>query len=257
MLLAVDVGNTQTTLGVFEKDQLLHTWRYSTNIDETGDELAVTISGLLSLASLNLSSLSGLVVSSVVPHCTQALVELANNHLNFEPLILKPGVKTGLPILYDNPQEVGADRIANAVGAKELFGPPAIVVDFGTATTFDVLSPEGEYLGGAIAPGVETAAEALFSRAARLSRVELSVPSQVVGRNTQNSLQSGILLGFASLVDGLVKKIKDETGFKSKAIATGGLAGLMKPLCLSLDFLEPDLTLWGLKFIWEKNLERK
>ncbi len=253
MLLAVDVGNTQTTLGVFQEDKLVHTWRYSTNREETGDELAVTINGLLSLADLSLSAIDGLVVSSVVPHCTLALLELSKSHFSFAPLIVKPGIKTGLSILYENPQEVGADRIANAVGAKELFGPPALVVDFGTATTFDVLSPQGEYLGGAIAPGLETAAEALFTRAARLSRVELSPPPQVVGRNTQNSLQSGILFGFAALVDGLVRKIQKETGFESQVIATGGLASLMKPLCQTLEHLEPDLTLWGLKFIWEKN----
>ncbi len=254
MLLAIDVGNTQTTLGVFDSDNLVHTWRYSTNKDETGDELAVTIQGLLSLADLSLSFINGLVVSSVVPHCTQALVELAQNHLSFEPLIVKPGIKTGLSILYENPLEVGADRIANAVGAKELFGAPAIVVDFGTATTFDVLSPAGEYLGGAIAPGVEVAAEALFSRAARLSRVELSVPPRVVGRNTQHSLQSGILYGFAGLVDTMVMKIQHENGFESKVIGTGGLVSLMKPLCKTIKYVEPDLTLWGLKFIWARNI---
>lgn len=253
MLLAIDVGNTQTTLGVFKDNELINTWRYSTNKDETGDELAVTIKGLLSLADLNLSSIKGLVVSSVVPHCTQALQDLSRNHFTFEPLIIKPGVKTGLSILYENPVEVGADRIANAVGAKELFGAPAIVVDFGTATTFDVLSPQGEYLGGAIAPGLETAAEALFTRAARLSRVELLPPLRVVGRNTQQSLQSGILFGFAGMVDSLVRKIQKENGYESKVIATGGLAGLIKPLCETLGYLEPDLTLWGLKFIWEKN----
>ncbi len=253
MLLAIDVGNTQTTLGIFDGDNLAHTWRYSTNKDETGDELAVTIQGLLSLASLSFSLIDGLVVSSVVPNCTQALIELAKNHLTFEPLIVKPGVKTGLSIIYENPLEVGADRIANAVGAKELFGAPAIVVDFGTATTFDVLSPAGEYLGGAIAPGVEVAAEALFTRAARLSQIELTAPPKVVGRNTQHSLQSGILHGFAALVDGMVKKIQQENGFESKVIGTGGLVFLMKPLCQTIQWVEPDLTLWGLKFIWSKN----
>lgn len=253
MLLAIDVGNTQTTLGVFEGDKLFRTWRYSTNKDETGDELAVTIQGLLSLANLSLSSIDGLVVSSVVPHCTQALIEMAKCHFSFEPLVVKPGIKTGLSILYENPLEVGADRIANAVGAKELFGAPAIVVDFGTATTFDVLSPAGEYIGGAIAPGVELAAEALFTRAARLSRIDLSVPPKAIGRNTQHSLQSGILLGFAGLVDSLVKKIQQENGFESKVIGTGGLVLLMKPLCETIQLVEPDLTLWGLKFIWGKN----
>lgn len=253
MLLAIDVGNTQTTIGVFKEDGLVHQWRISTNRDETADELAVTISNLFELESLALHDISATIVSSVVPHCTAALVEMARKHLKSKLLVVGPRIKTGMPILYDNPHEVGADRIVNSVAAFKKYGGPVIVVDFGTATTFDVVSAEGEYLGGVITPGLEISAEALFTAAAKLSRVDLVKPAAVIGKNTAASIQSGLIFGFVGLVDTIVEKIKKEIEQEPKVVATGGLASLIAPECRTVSEVDDLLTLHGLKMIYEMN----
>lgn len=253
MLLAIDVGNTQTVIGVFDGNNLKAHFRISTNKEETGDELAVTLTNLLSLEALSLSDIKALVVSSVVPHCTASLEEMADKVLGLEPLLVGPGTKTGMPILYDNPHEVGADRIANAVAAYELYSGPVIVIDFGTATTFDAVSKKGEYLGGAIAPGIEISAEALFEVAAKLSKVDLEAPQSVIGKNTRSSMQAGIILGHAGLVDSIIRRMKDEMKNDAKVVATGGLAELIAPNCQTNLEVNPLLTLVGLKKIYDRN----
>ncbi len=253
MLLAIDVGNTQTSFGLFRGEELLKHWRISTNKEETGDELAVVIGNLLSTVNLNFNMVSGMVISSVVPHCTQALQDMAKEYFFFTPILVQPGVKTGVSILYENPKEVGADRIANAVAARELVGTPAVVVDFGTATTFDVISAEGDYLGGAIAPGLETAAESLFQKAAQLSWMAWGKPTSVIGRSTGASLQAGFLFGFAGLVDSLVSRVEEELKTTVEAVATGGLAYLVIPFCRKVSRYEPNLTLVGLRLIYQLN----
>lgn len=253
MLLVIDVGNTQTNFGVFKGDKLIVSWRISTNAEETADELAVTLSELFSLKDLSFSEVEGVAISSVVPHCTAALTEMCDKFFELEPLIVGPGVKTGISILYDNPHEVGPDRIVNALAAYELYGGPVIVVDFGTATTFDAISKKGEYLGGAIAPGIEISTNALFDHAARLSRVDLVKPSKVIGKNTQESLQAGIIFGFAGQVDEIVRKMDEELKAKAEVVATGGLAPFIAPECATVDKIDIDLTLIGLHKVWERN----
>ncbi|HDP70317.1 MAG TPA: type III pantothenate kinase [Actinobacteria bacterium] len=253
MLLAVDVGNTQTVFGVFDGDELNCNWRISTNKEETADELTVTIANLLNLHGLKLKDIDAIIISSVVPHCTASLNEMAKSIFKLEAIIVGPGTKTGIPILYDNPHEVGADRIVNAVAAYEFYGGPVIVVDFGTATTFDAISSKGEYLGGAIAPGIEISAEALFGMAAKLSRVDLKVPSKTIGKNTTESLQSGIMFGVVGQVDKIVTSIKNELKGSPTVVATGGLASLIAGECKIIDEVSSDLTLLGLKKIYEIN----
>lgn len=253
MLLAIDVGNTQTAIGVFKTDDLVFHWRVSTNKEETADELSVVLSNLLSLKNLTLQNISSAIVASVVPHCTASLIEMAEKNLKTKLMVVGPGLKTGMPILYDNPHEVGADRIVNAVAAFKNYGGPAIVVDFGTATTFDVISAEGAYLGGAIAPGLEIAAEALFNIAAKLSRVDLRKPAHVIGKNTETSVQSGLIYGFAGLVDTIVTKMSGELEEAPRVIATGGLAPLLSPVCATVNEVDELLTLSGLKIVYEMN----
>ncbi len=254
MLLAVDVGNTQTSFGIFEKDELRESWRISTNKDETADELGADLFSLFGLKKMKIEDIDAMIISSVVPHSTASLIEMGRRLLSLEPLVVGPGLKTGVTILYDNPHEIGADRIVNAVAAYKKYGGPVIVVDFGTATTFDAISEKGEYLGGAISPGIETSAEALFSMAARLSRVDLRVPERAVGKNTTESLQSGILYGAAGGVDKIVRMIQKELGHGTKVVATGGLAVLASKICDTIDELDPDLTLFGLKILYDKNI---
>ncbi|MDI6891444.1 MAG: type III pantothenate kinase [Actinomycetota bacterium] len=254
MLLAIDVGNTQTCIGLFEGENLYCHWRISTNKEETADEVTVTLADLLALEGLNLPSMTAVIISSVVPHCTASLEEMARRNLKIEPMIVGPGVKTGMPILYDNPHEVGADRIVNAVAAYELYGGPVIVVDFGTATTFDAISEKGEYLGGVITPGVEISAEALFETAAKLSRVDLVKPPSVIGKNTGASIQAGVILGTAGQVDSLVGMIQTEMGGECFVVATGGLAELIAPECKTIHKVDPLLTLTGLKKVYDKNI---
>ncbi|HEX6261932.1 MAG TPA: type III pantothenate kinase [Actinomycetota bacterium] len=253
MLLAVDVGNTETVLGVFNDRELTRHWRISTVADRTADELALMFGGLLEHQDLSFDrNVTAVVVASVVPSATSALREMVRRYFGFRPLIVEPGVKTGIPVLTDNPKEVGADRVLNAVAAVELHGSPAVIVDFGTATTFDAVSEKGEYVGGVIAPGVQISAAALYEHTARLPRVELVAPSSVIGKSTVESVQSGIMYGYASMVDGVVERIAKELG-EPTVIATGGLAPVMIEECRSIDHHEPWLTLQGLRIVFERN----
>lgn len=258
MILAVDVGNSETLIGVFSDEKLIAHWRLPTHESATADELTITLAELVSLAGLKLGGFKGVVLASVVPSLTKAWREMSRASLDNEAVVVEYGVAIGLPIRYEHPQEVGADRIANALAASRLHGNPVIVVDFGTATTFDVVSPEGEYVGGAIAPGLQISAEALFKEAARLAEVELSAPSSVIGTNTRASLQAGILFGKAAMVDGLIRRIKVELEIVSndpapepRVVATGGLADLVVPLCDTPMEVSPFLTLRGLHMIFK------
>ena len=253
MILAVDVGNTQTVLGLIVDDELDGHWRVSTDASLTADELRVKIGGLLSAEGRSWADVEHLIVSSVVPNLTLAYEEVAQRTTGQPPMVVGPGLKTGIAIRYDNPHEVGADRIVNGVAAYRLYGGPVIIVDFGTATTIDVISSDGAYLGGAIAPGVETSAEALFSRAARLSSVDLEPPDRVIGRNTRESVQAGLILGEAARIDGLVRRAWAELGGETRVVATGGLSTLMAPLCETVGEVDPDLTLRGLAMIHALN----
>jgi type III pantothenate kinase len=257
MLLAVDVGNTQTQLGVFRGEKLVHEWRASTDQSRTADELALMFGQFLTLADLSFSSeITGVVLASVVPRSAQEMREMTESYFGFSPVVVEPGVKTGLAILTDNPREVGADRIANAVAARDLFpGEPVVVVDFGTAITVDAVSAKGEYLGGAIAPGVDTAASALFSSTAQIARVQLVAPEVAIGKTTVTSVQSGIVFGTAGLVDGLVRRVVAEVGGSARIVATGGLAPTVVEHCETIESVEPLLTLNGLRLIYERNTE--
>lgn len=272
MLLALDVGNTQTVIGAFdlleedsvktrhrsgELDGLRHHWRVSTDVDRTADEHFLLFEQLLSLIDVSListerKSITGIALCSSVPSITAAIREMASLYVDIPLVVVEPGVRTGLSILYDNPKEVGADRIANAVAAIDLYDGPLIVVDLGTATTFDAISANKEYFGGAIAPGIEVAMDALFSRAAALRRVELVVPRNVIGRSTVESMQSGAIYGNAAMVDGMCDRIQKEIG-KSTIIATGGLAELVAPHSSAIQYLEPWLTLHGLRLVFSRN----
>ncbi|MDQ3354406.1 MAG: type III pantothenate kinase [Actinomycetota bacterium] len=261
MLLAVDVGNTETVVGLFEPTpgaaaghDLLDHWRLSSEATRTSDELALVLGQLLALRDLRLSpDVTGMAVCSGVPRLTAALREMCTRHLGWPPVVIGPGTRTGIPIRYENPREVGADRIANAVGALDRFAPPLIVVDFGTATTLDAISPAGEYLGGAIVPGVEIALEALYERAALLRRVELvEAPRQVIGSNTEAAIRSGTLHGTAAMVDGMVARMEEELG-PSTVVATGGLSNVVAPLARSVQHQDPWLTMHGLRVVFERN----
>ncbi|MBZ5640719.1 MAG: type III pantothenate kinase [Acidobacteriia bacterium] len=253
MLLAIDVGNTHTVLGLFEADELRAHWRVATRKDATPDETGVLLRALFDGAGIDPGAVTGMIVSSVVPDLNEVLAKAGARHFRCDPLFVEPGVKTGLPILYENPHEVGADRIVNAVAAVARYGAPVIVLDFGTATTLDVVGPKGEYLGGVIAPGLGISAEALFARAARLSRVPLRRPRRVIGANTEESVQSGLFHGYAALVEGLVRRVRAELGIEAKVVATGGLARVFEGEMPFLDAVDPGLTLEGLRMIWEKN----
>jgi type III pantothenate kinase len=255
MLLAVDVGNTQTHLGVFKGDELIHEWRASTDATRSADELALMFGQFLSLAGLSFSSqITGVSVCSVVPRATQEMREMVQRYFGFPALMVGPGVKTGIAVLTDNPREVGADRIANAVAAHSLFkAEPTVIVDFGTAITVDAVTEKGEFLGGAIAPGVETAASALFSSTAQIKRVELIAPPSPIGKTTVNAVQAGLILGTAGLVDGLVGSVMKEMGGDARVVATGGLAEAVIEHCPRIERFEPTLTLLGLRLIFDRN----
>jgi type III pantothenate kinase len=266
VLLAIDVGNTQTVVGLYgieegsgpgagtgaERDLLDH-WRIATNDERTSDELALLVQEFLGFHGFSFDEdIDGVAVCSSVPRLTAAFREMTARYFGFSAIVIEPGVKTGMPILYDNPKEVGADRIADAVAAFDLYGGPTIVVDFGTATTLEAISAKGEYLGGAIVPGIEISLDALFGRAAALRRVELVEPRSVIGKSTVESIQSGAVYGFAAQVDGICARFEREIG-EATVVATGGLAGLIAPLSSSIQHHEPWLTLHGLRLIFEKN----
>lgn len=254
MLLAIDVGNTNIVLGLFDGSRLVHQFRLESSRGRTADEYAVVVRELLSMRDVAPSDVTGAIVASVVPRLTEPMLDLVRRAFGFEALVVGPGIKTGMSILYENPREVGADRIVNAVAAYERFHGGLIVVDFGTATTFDCVTPRGEYMGGVIAPGVQISADALFSHAAKLPRVEIQRPAKVVGRSTQHSMQSGIVYGYVGLVDGLVDRIIEETAFPSCAVvATGGLARLIGPLSRTIQDVDDDLTLDGLRILYGRN----
>ena len=253
MLLAIDVGNTQTVIGAYRGEELVHHWRTSTNTKITGDELALYYQGFLLIKGLTFPDFDGVIISSVVPSATMALLHMVRDIWGFEPLVVGQNVRIDMPLLIDNPGELGADRIVNAVAAFERYGGPSIVVDFGTATTFDAISARGEYLGGAIAPGIEISSIALFNAAARLPRVELKRPEGPIGRNSVASMQSGIVFGFAGQVERLVEMMKAELGEGTKIIATGGLAEVVVGECRCIDVHDPLLTLHGLWLLYRSN----
>lgn len=253
MLLGIDVGNTQTVIGVFLEGDLKEHWRVSTERERTADEIALTLGGFLAFVGRSLQQVDGLIISSVVPEMTRALVHMAEDILKLEPLVVDSDTDTGVPVLYEDPKQVGADRLVNAVAAIHKYGAPCVVVDFGTATTWDAIDREGRYVGGTIAPGVEISAGALFRQAARLARVELVAPDRAIGRNTVESVQSGIINGTAGQVDRLVELFREQLGDDAKAIATGGLAEVVVGRCRTIEVLDPLLTLEGLKLIFERN----
>lgn len=252
MLLTIDVGNTNTVLGMFNGDDLRQSWRIKTDARTTADEMALTFRGLLAEAD----EVSGIALCSTVPAVLREMRGMLDRYYGDVPtVIVEPGTKTGVPVLTDNPKEVGADRIVNTIAAHHLYGGPCIVVDFGTSTNLDVVSAKGEFLGGALAPGIEISLDALASRAAQLRKVELVAPRSVVGKNTVEALQSGALYGFAGQVDGLVDRIVEEIGDVTAVIATGGLAPIVVPESQTITHHDPDLTLIGLRLVFEKNVD--
>lgn len=253
MLLCIDAGNTQTVIGLFNNTELADHWRIASVADRTADELALMIQQFLGFHGFSFESqISGVAISSGVPRVTTELREMCERYFGFPALVLEPGVRTGMPILYDNPKEVGADRIANAVAAYDQYGGPSIVVDFGTANTIEAISAEGEYLGGAIFPGIEISMDALFERAAALRRVELVEPRNVIGKSTVESIQSGAVYGYSGQVDALVERFQKELG-DCTVVATGGLAEPILPHSHTIQHYEPWLTLQGLRIIFERN----
>src|SRR5713226_9323337 len=271
MLLVIDVGNTNTVLGVFARatesqadgdssdralpyGRLVANWRVGSHLARTVDEYGVIFRNLFSMENLEVSDVHGIVISSVVPPLDSVLRQVCERYFKTKPLFIEPGVKTGMPVHYDNPAEVGADRIVNAVAAFEKYGGPCVIVDFGTATTFDCVSAKGEYLGGVICPGIGISADALFSRTARLPRVEIRKPARVIGTNTVGSLQSGLYYGYLGLVDGILERLRGEMGKEATVVATGGLAGLIGTGSKYIKHVDDLLTLDGLRLIWERNV---
>ena len=256
MLLVIDVGNTNTVLGLYDDDQLIHDWRIRTEIDHTIDEYGMLIFNLYQSSRMKtekIKAVSAIIISCVVPPMLNILEPLCVKYFNVKPLIVGPGIKTGMPIFYDNPKEVGADRIVNAVAAYDKYRQAAIIIDFGTATTFDYVSPKGEYMGGCIAPGIMISIEALFERAAKLPRVEISKPKSIITKDTVSAMQAGIIFGYAGLIDGIVERMKAEIKTKTMVIATGGLARVVASETKCIDKIEDMLTLEGLRIIYNLN----
>ncbi len=256
MLLVIDVGNTNTVLGLYDEKNLLHDWRIRTEIDHTVDEYGVLIYNLYQSSRMKakeFKSVTAIIISCVVPPMLNILEPLCLKYFNVKPLIVGPGIKTGMPIFYDNPKEVGADRIVNAVAAYNKYRKESIIVDFGTATTFDYVSPKGEYMGGCIAPGIVISVEALFERASKLPRVEFSKPKTVITKDTVSAIQAGIMFGYAGLVDGIVTRMKAEIKMNPLVIATGGLANVIAPETKTIEKIEEMLTLDGLRIIYDLN----
>jgi type III pantothenate kinase len=254
MLLVIDVGNTNIVYGLFEGTELKHQFRVESGRGRTADEYAVVLKQLCEMHGVSASDVDAAIIASVVPALTEPMVGLVKRAFAREPKIVGPGIRSGMAILYENPREVGADRIVNAVAAFEKVKGGVIVVDFGTATTFDCVTPKGEYLGGVIAPGIQISADALFTRAAKLPRVEIAQPPKVVGKNTVHSMQSGIVYGYVGLVDGMVDRLREELGYPCEVMATGGLASLIAPLTRNIKDVDPNLTLTGLRLLHERNL---
>jgi len=257
MLLTIDIGNTNIVFGVFENKKLINHWRIVTHQNKTEDEYGILIQNLYRSAKIDMAKTKGVIIASVVSPMVSTFEGLCKKYFHITPLFVGPGIKTGVPIRYDNPHEVGADRIVNAIAAYDKYKQSLVVVDFGTATTFDYVSPRGEYMGGAIAPGIVISSEALFVRASKLPRIELIRPESVIGKNTIASLQSGIVFGYIALVDGMVEKIKQEVKTNPRIIATGGLAPLIAEGSKTIEEVDPLLTLTGLRLIYEKNLGEK
>jgi type III pantothenate kinase len=255
VLLVIDVGNSNIVLGIYDNDRLVKDWRISTDKSKTTDEYGILVHDLFRLAKIGFSDIKDIIVSSVVPTLTGVLEMLASQYFGFRPYVVGPGIKTGMSIHYDNPKEVGADRIVNAVAGFEKYKSSLIIVDFGTATTFDYVNRRGEYCGGAIAPGLMISMEALFQKASKLPRVEIVRPPSIIARNTVNSMQAGIYFGYVGLVDGIVGRMKAEGKDSPKVIATGGLAGLIAPESSTIDAVEEYLTLEGLRILYQRNKE--
>ena len=253
MLLTIDVGNTQTHFGMFRGEELVDHFRFATSRTTTSDELAIRIAALLRLRGMTFDDVDGAIVASVGPQQDQEWIFLNDRYFHGRLLFVAPGIKLGMPVRTDNPREVGADRLMNAVAAYEKVGGACVVVDFGTSINYDVVSGEGEYLGGAIAPGVQISMDALTQRASKLVKVEIDAPAAAIGRNTQAALRSGIVYGFAGQVDGIVGRIREELGVEATSIATGGLAPAIAPFCDELDEVDDLLTLTGLRLVWERN----
>jgi len=253
MLLVVDVGNTNTVLGIYDGDKLLAHWRIETKKGRTGDEYAILFRELMLLHKLDLGQINAGIVSTVVPPVLFPVEDLFRRYLGGPPLVVGPGIKTGMPILYENPREVGADRIVNAVAAFERFKSGCIIVDFGTATTLDVVTAKGEYLGGAIFPGILISADALYHAAAKLPRIDISRPRSVIGKNTVHSMQAGLVFGYAGMVDSLVERIRTEVDFPTRVLATGGLAPLIAKESKTIEVTDEMLTLEGLKILYDRN----
>ncbi|MFZ4437831.1 MAG: type III pantothenate kinase [Syntrophales bacterium] len=256
MLLVIDVGNTNTVLGLYDGEELVHDWRIRTVIDHTVDEYGMLILNLYKNSQISSRAIKNIIISCVVPPMLNILEPLCQKYFGIQPLIVGPGVKTGMPIFYDNPKEVGADRIVNAVAAYEKYKRELIVVDFGTATTFDYISPKGEYMGGCIAPGIMIASEALFEKASKLPRVELCTPSLIITKDTVSGMQAGIMYGYAGLVDGIVERMKAESASKPLVVATGGLGNLVARETKQIDLVDEMLTLEGLRIIFARNLKK-
>ncbi len=253
MLLAVDIGNTNVAVGIFQEETLVEHWKVRSDAEKTCDEYKVILRGLLRASHLEEAQIKGAILSSVVPPLTPVFQELCRGMFQIKPLTVGPGLKTGMPIMYENPLEVGADRVVSAVAALEKYGGPCIVVDFGTATTFDALSAQGEYLGGAIAPGVRISAEALYTKTAKLPRIEIVRPERAIGRTTVTSMQSGLYYGYIGLVSSLIQRFLDELGGEAAVVATGGFASLVHRELSSIGHYEPDLVLEGLRILYERN----
>jgi type III pantothenate kinase len=253
MLLVVDVGNTQTHIGMFRDAELVEHWRFATVRQSTADELGAALRSLLELRGLGFEDVDASIVSSTVPQLRPEWTEMAQRYLRQNMPVVGPGLRTGMPIRYDNPREIGPDRLVNAVAGFERLGGPCVIVDFGTAVTHDIVSADGEYLGGVIFPGVEISLEALSDRAAALPRIDLVEPRSLIGKSTVDAIRSGMIFGYAAMVDGIVGRLREQLGADTQAIATGGLAHVVVPFCDSLDVVDDLLTLTGLRIIWERN----